>query len=301
MIVRTPSEIYWNALAALGVATQRVSESSYQSHLSAGAFGSRVRHDDDGAAHDDDTESLWNASCRLSSVVPGGVFPDSTNFRLRKAEAIFLQTQYGGLKPRGQDSLITHLISLAREKRLQNFEALEHLWDIPALPTATAAAADHSRRLSLFARGTTLQYHRMLIEKKKVVDTGAAEAFVAWFEYAQDDLARWDVDAFLALIQQWNAAPRSRDREFIKEWIARAVAAKSGQQSLDDAAARTIIGRREDYVRPGKQRLRGGLQLDSWNPLSSYPDDVFFQLEYRHRVGRTFAQDIAEGLDRGAA
>lgn len=300
-IVRTPSEIYWNALAALGIATQRLSESSYQNRLSAGALGPKVWRDDDDAAHAGDAESLWSRSLRLTYVMPDGAFPDSTDFRLRKAEAVFLQSQYAGLKPGGHDSLITHMISLAREHRLQGLEGLEHLWDIPALPKETALAVGHARRLSLFARGTTLQYHRMLIEKKGATDTGAAEAFVSWWDYAKDDLDTWDVDAFLVVIQRWNAAPRPRDREFMKDWIARAVAAKSGQQALDDVAARTIIARREDYVRPGKQRLRGGLQLDSWSPLSSYPDDVFFQLEYRHRVGRTFAQDIAEGLDRGAA
>lgn len=105
-IVRLPSEIYWNALAELGIANQRLPESSYQNRLAAGAFGSQVWRDDDAAAHADDAESMWISSLRLSHVMPGGVFPDSTTFRLRKAEAAFLQSRYAGLKPGGRDSLI---------------------------------------------------------------------------------------------------------------------------------------------------------------------------------------------------
>ena len=46
-LVRPPSEIYWNALAALGLATQRVSEASYQRRLSGGGFRPEVLQDDD--------------------------------------------------------------------------------------------------------------------------------------------------------------------------------------------------------------------------------------------------------------
>ena len=46
-IVRPPSEIYWNALAMLGLATQHVSEASYQRRLSAGAFRLEALQDDE--------------------------------------------------------------------------------------------------------------------------------------------------------------------------------------------------------------------------------------------------------------
>jgi hypothetical protein len=62
-----------------------------------------------------------------------------------------------------------------------------------------------------------------------------------------------------------------------------------------------LIEQREDYVRPGKQRLRVKYQLDAWRPLAHYRSDIHFQLEYRHGVGQVFAQDIAEGLLKGVA
>lgn len=301
-IVRPPSEIYWNAIAALGLATQRVSEATYQRRLSAGAFRAQVLRDDDEAAHPEDTESLWDPSLRLSYVLPGGVFPNSTTFRLRKAEATLLQSRYASLKPGGQDSLITQLVLLARRQGLSSLEGIDYLWDIPVLPHETAFAVHHARLLSLFARGATLQYHRMLIEKKNETDPGAAEAFVAWWDAARDDLSKWDIDAFFALIQKWDADRRPvHDREFLKGWIARCVGARSGPVALDDSSARAIIGQREDRVRLGKQRLRVKYQLDSWRMLPAYRPDDLYQLRYRHSVGRQFAQDIADGLERGTA
>jgi hypothetical protein len=296
-IVRTPSEIYWNALGTLGISTQLLSESSYQRKLSGGAFGARRLKDDDGVAHDEESESLWNGSTPLSNVVADGEFPSGTDFRLRKLEARFLRAQYADVKPAGRESLLTHLITLATERGADDLVEIKHLWDIPALPGQTAAEADHARRLSLFARGTTLQYHRMLIEKKKLTDSGAGEAFVSWWAHAREDLATWDTDAFFGLIKRWGADRRPKqDREFIGGWIARCVVAKSASQALDDVDARRIIAAREANVRRGKERLRVKYQLDSWRMPASYPVNVFHQLGYRHNVGRQFAEDIAKGL-----
>ena len=141
----------------------------------------------------------------------------------------------------------------------------------------------------------------MLIEKRRDTDPGAAAAFVAWWEQARDDLARWNLDDFFALLRSWQANRRPvQDREFLSGWLSRCIAAKSAKDALHDVDARRIVAKREDHVRPGKQRLRVKYQLDSWRLVSAYPKDVFYQLEYRHSVGRQFAQDIADGLEKGA-
>lgn len=300
-IVRPPSEIYWNALSALGIATERISESTYQRRLSAGEYRSKGWRDDDKAAHAEDAESLWNPSLRLSHVMPGGVCAEATDLRLRKSEALFLQKRYAELKPGGHDTLITHLVSLVRATQVHDIEAIEYPWEVPALPPETAEALRHARLLSLFARGVTLQYHRMLIEKRRDADPGAAEAFNAWWDCAQGDLANWKLDDFFALLRKWEANRRPvQDREFLERWIQRCVSSKSGKQALEDPIARAVVSRREDQMRPGKQRLRVKHQLDSWRLVAAYPVDEFYQLLYRHPVGRQFAQDIADGLERGA-
>ena len=301
-IVRPPSEIYWNALAVLGLATQRVSEASYQRRLSAGAFRLEVLQDDDKVAYPDDAESLWDTSLRLSHVLPDGVFPSKNSLRLRTSEARLLRERYGAVKPGGRESLISHLVSLADRRRLDDFDAITNVWDVPDLPVETQVTVDHGRKLSLFAKGTTLQYHRMLIEKKGAEDPGAADAFAAWWEAAQGELASWDIDDFFAHIRRWDANRRPvQDSEFLREWIRRCTAATSGPAALNDETARAIIRRREDRVRPGKQRFKVKYQFDSWRMLPRYRPEDLYQLRYRHPQGLQFAEDIADGLLRGTA
>jgi hypothetical protein len=194
------------------------------------------------------------------------------------------------------------MVSLATRSGVRSFEGIDQLWEIPDLPEETAAVVEHARLLSLFAKGTTLQYYRMLIDKKDEEDAGAAEAFEAWWTKARDDLGRWNIEAFFALIQSWGADRRPLfDREFIKGWVTRCVAGRSGQKVLDDPETRRIIGVREDRVRPGKQRLRMAHYLQTWQQPSFSRHDDIYQLGYRHQVGRRFAQDIADGIGWGAA
>ena len=230
-----------------------------------------------------------------------GRFPSKNSLRLRRTEAQLLQARYGALKPGGRDGLISHLVSLAQRQTLTELAGVDNVWDVPALPPEKERAVDHARRLSLFARGTTLQYHWMLIEKKGEDDTGAAEAFSAWWDAACADLAGWNLDDFFAHLQRWGANRRPvHDREFLSAWIARCAGAASGTAALHDRAARAIVQQREDRVRPGKQRLRVAYQLDAWQ-LPTYRADDYYQLSYRHPVGRQFAEDIADGLLRQAA
>jgi hypothetical protein len=306
-ILRPPSEIYWGALAVLGFATQRVSLATYQRRLSEGAFKTQaLRDDDDKAIHPDEGESLWDPSLRLAYLLRGdehqdGVFPSSTTLRLRKLEAGLLKERYAALSSDGHRPLITHMVNLAQGQTLSGLDEIRWPWDIPALPEHTADVVQHARRLSMFARGTTLQYYRLLIEKKGVDDAGAGDAFAAWWDEAHDDLGEWDLEAFFRLIAAWGANRRPHDRAFLGSWITRCVAADSGKRALDDPEARRIIAGREAQVRHGKERLRVKYQLDSWGqPPSGYHAGVLYQLDYRHSVGRQFAQDIVDGLSRGA-
>jgi hypothetical protein len=307
-VLRPPSEIYWSALSVLGFATQRISLATYQRRLSAGAFRTQVTRDDDKAIHADEAESLWDPSLRLSYLLRGnahedGIFPTSTTLGLRKPEAALLGQRYAALLPNGHQPLITHMVNLAEDQALSGLKEIRWPWDIPDLPEHTADAVQHARRLSMFARGTTLQYYRLLVEKKGAEDGGAGEAFAAWWDEAHEDLRKWDVEAFFRLIEAWEANRRPlHDRTFLGNWIARCIAAGSGKQALDDPEARRIIAGREAHVRRGKERLRVKYQLDSWEqPPGGYRPGVLYQLDYRHSVGRQFAQDIVDGLSRGAS
>lgn len=296
-IVRPPSNIYWNALAELGIATQAISESSYQERLSQGAIGPRVLRDDDNAAHPDDNESLWDPTFRVSRVLSDGVFQSSTRFRLWKNEAVQLKARYDNIRPDNHDSMLTHLVRLGERHGLESLDAIERVWDAPNVPAELSNLVDHARRLSLFGRGVTLQYHRMLIEKRQEKDPGARDAFVAWFDVARDELKGWNLEEFFTLIRRFGAERRAlHDREFFGGWTQRCVAASSAVQALDDPISRGIVTRREADARPGKRRLLGGRNLQSFGVPKSYPLDDYYLMNYRHGIGRQFARDIVEGL-----
>lgn len=302
-IVRPPSEIYWSALAVLGFAAQRTSLTTYHRRLSEGEFRLRTVRDDDNAIHPEDVDSLWDPTLRLSFVLPvDGLFPANTTLRLRKSEAAVLRDRYGALSTNSHQTLITHMVTVAGNQGVTVLDEFGLPWDIPALPEHTANVVEHARRLSLFARGATLQYYRMLIEKKGTQDAGSNTAFSAWWEAAHEDLRTWDLDAFFTLVAEWGADKRPvHDRRFLKNWIARCVMAKSGDEALRDADARQIIAEREHQVRRGKERLRVKYQLDSWEPLKNYDPENLYQLTYRHSVGLQFAKDIVDGLARGVS
>jgi hypothetical protein len=299
-IVRPPSNIYWSALPDLRIATQRIAEASYQERLSGDRVGRHVLRDDDDAAHPEEGESLWDPSFRLAHVLPGGVFPARTSFRLWKTEAVQLRERYAQLRPEGRDTMLSHLVELGEMHGPEYLDPIEHAWDVPHVPAALAPIVDHARRLSLFARGVTLHYHGLLIEKRNGDLGDVSSAFRAWWRFARDELREWDLTAFFTLIRGWGAERRSlRDREFIEGWIERCMSASSAQQVLDDPEAQKSVCQREASARPEKRRLRGGHHLDSWKAPSSYQTDDYYLLSYRHPTGRQFARDIADGLLRG--
>jgi hypothetical protein len=298
-LIRVPSAIYWSALGALGISTQRLSEATYQRRLSEGAYGMRVYKDDDDAAHNLDTESLWDPGLRLGYIMPDGKFPGTTSFLLRKAEAASLKSRYAALLPDGQENLVSCMVSLGRQHGRSGLADMQYPWDIPAQPVMTTVLED-ARRLSLLARGATLQYYWMLLDKRKEADPGVEDAFVDWWDQAKEDLASWDLQSFFTLLARWGVGRGSKDREFITSWIERCLPAATGRAALGDREAQRIVGRREDHVRPGKQRLRIKHQLEAWRLPDGFAASIY-QMDYRHRVGRQIAADIVEGLERGAA
>ena len=299
-LIRVPSNIYWSALGALGISTRRISESLYQRQLSEGNFGVLGLKDDDDVVHDAEVESLWTQQLKLTNVIREGAFPDSTNFRLRRAEADFLESSYRALTPDGNENLVTRMVALGREHGANSLEDIHYPWEIPHRENAIAKIVEHARYLSLLARGTTLQYYRMLIERRGESDHGVGDAFVSWWDQAMDELGSWDTAAFFGLVTRWGAGRGTKDKEFISTWLQRCTASTTGQAALADVQARSIIARREDYVRPGKQRLRVKHQLETWKLPDNLGSDVY-QMDYRHRVGRQIAMDIVEGLTAESA
>lgn len=298
-LLRPPSSIYWHALITLGCAKRKLSEASYQQMLVEGRFGNRTVRDDDGVTHDDEPESMWDPALPLSHLMPEGKFASSTTFHLRPNEAAYLRTAYSRLRYKDAPNLVTHGIDLHMDRPGTAVEQIENLWDLPGLPSEVSRIAQHARCLSLFARGTTLQYQRMLIEKKKLEDAGTDVAFREWWDKSAQDLHYWDVDAFIDEVVRLGGTVRPNDRGFLTGWMAQSRSAPSAAALLDATSARQLIKVREHSVRLAKRRLDGGHYLKIWEPSTPRPAQLYY-FSYRHRVGRQIAHDIASGLRRNS-
>jgi hypothetical protein len=298
-VIRPPSAVYWNALADLGIATRRVSESSYQAQLSNGGNGERGVRDDDDAVHADHEAQFWDPTFPTKHVLPPeGTFPTNTTLQLRRSEARQLQQRHAKLLPSGGESLIAHLVAHGERQGAKIVAELPFPWSAPDLPDPLSSIVMHARCLSLFARGTVLQYHRMLIERRAVPDPGVLDAFERWRNLALAPLRNWNLDAFLSVAIQLRGL-RGGDTKFITEWHERVLSTPSGKALLNDNRARGLIEWREHAMRRGKARLQSKYHLELWTPPVNYLNDSGYQLFYRHRTGHQFAKDILEGLTRG--
>ena len=299
-VIRTPAAVYWSALGALEIATRRISEGSYQRQLSDGLFASHILKDDDAAAHDQEVESLWAPLLKLSHVMSDGKFPDTTSFKLRKAEASFLESRYAAIRPDGNENLVTRMVLLGRQHGSDFIGAIKYAWNMPGCSPSVTNVLRHAERLSLLARGMTLQYYRMIIEKRRERDPGVRDAFIGWWGEAKRTLIEWDLEGFFRLMAQWEAGRGGKDRDFITRWMTRCQSCRTAEALLADSEAQAIVKQREDYVRPGKQRLRSEHHLKSWRLPNGYSTGLY-QMDYRHGVGHQIAMDIVDGLEGGSA
>lgn len=294
-IVRPPSNVYWNALADLGIATQRVAEATYQERLTRGLVGPRLLRDDDERAHPDESESLWDPDFPTGRLVSDtGSFPSNASFQLTRREAKQLWDRYARVRAAEGGSLLAHLVSWG-QRRGNALTEVTFPWDTPEQPAGLRAIVDHARRLSLFARGAVLQYHRLLVERRGDDDPGISEAFEAWWQHSRAVLRDWKTEELFAFALKERAL-RQGDRQFIEQWRACVVNARSSRVLLESSEARGLIASREYQKRRSKARLRSAHHLKIWGLPESYQPEDLYQLTYRHGTGHQFAKDIVGGL-----
>lgn len=293
-IRRPPSNVYWTALAQLGIATQRLSESAYLARLAKGSAEDEQHRDDDKVLHESDAVSFWDQRFATHDVIgASGDFPAGTSLNLTYVEAAQLRDRYALLRPDGGESLSTHLVTTLNNQPPGT--SYQYPWDVPSQSAELQRVTTHARLLSTFARGAELQYDALLFEARPTIpDPGSREAFIAWHHSLRDDLAAWNLEDFAALPCVQNA-PRRGDLIFITNWR-NAVVAKNARAAYGDRVARDLIRSRERAVRTVKARLNSPFHLASWQAPDSYKPEQLYALRYRHDVGLRFAADITAGL-----
>ena len=181
---------------------------------------------------------------------------------------------------------------------------VQHPWDYSFKGFEREIA--HARCLSLFARGTYLQYWQQCLDAQVGTDIGQpdasiVQAFNAWWPIGKPELSSWGLEEFFCLMANWEPV-KPEDKTFIRRWLERMTSADSADALLGDPEARELIRRHEEKKRPGKRRLCGGPYLDAW----TIPTDKIersgvtgnYELTFRAWHASRIADDIVKGLGR---
>lgn len=162
---------------------------------------------------------------------------------------------------------------------------------------------DHARCFSAMIHGAQLLYNTMLAEQYESAGFDrlppSAEAyrdrFARWAQTVDGAVgpADWDVDALLARVGTIRGRPlHPRTTQFAREWTETVRSARDGM-SVDDAAARAIIHRRERQTKGAQARLNNPRRLQTWGGASA-ARALTFRWPNVHRL----ASDIHDGLRR---
>lgn len=292
-IKQLPSAVYWSALRSLRLFVGDTSEAGYQASFDEIRQARRGYTDDDKVAHVAGSVEYWDSRLPHATFLDGkGKVRPETNFRLTRAEASDLAGRYREHFP---DSLTTFLL----DRKLRD---TPYPWECGAVPAALRPYVDHAQCLSLFARGTTLQYYQLVIEARERAGLSApgdivGRVFNLWWGDAWRLLASWTPTQMATLpgVLSGLRGGRYPDLRFMQEWLARLKAASSAEALLGDAEARCCIRDRELAVKPLKARLRHRKHLEQWR-VEKIPE-LTYQLDFRHPFGSRFVADMLDGLD----
>jgi hypothetical protein len=292
-VQRLPSSVYWFGLTTLGIALHHQPESSYLRDLARRPSRSRYA-DDDGITHEGEHEGFWDSEAPSDGILQeDGAFAKGLSLRLTRREATYLRNCFLVGNDGHDSSLLGHLL---REGTYGiSYDAP---WSIPELPAVLGNVVQHAKLLSLLARGAQLQYEALLFEARRLPDSGTGDAFATWWHEATPVLALWNLDEFAKLPFLRHATMRG-DVHFLRTWRAAVIGKRSAASAYGDRDARALLRARESAIRGVKARLNSTYHLDQWQPPASYDPRRLHALSYRHGIGTTVLNDIADGLNRG--
>lgn len=270
-VATLPSNIYWSALANLG-----------------------IREQPPGGG------TTWNVS-----VDPPPGFPKAVDdgFDLSAEEAKWLQERVLTTKP---TSYLAHILRSGLDT---DITSIVWPWDHPALDSASnelQVLVEHARLFSLAMEGASLLYNLLLAEKYDALvgpdDQWApyyAERLETWAAEVDNDataLAGWDLDNF------WRSAEAERNapipngtRLFVQAWIDEVTAGRAAN-AAESEPLRTMIAKREHQNKGEQSRLRKDNLIKQWSGASGAN-----RLAYRWPTVQTLVTDIREGLAHAAS
>ena len=312
---RYPSTVYWGALRLLGIFVQPDwSQAYYHDQLKNYFACLRGMKDDDGEIHivgdnihhwdSKFAELYYHGDC--IKLDENGEFPEDTGLALTYDEASYITLKFQQLADRiGRPSLMSHLLN---NKVAKEFN---YPWDIECPPESLKKYIHHAERLSILAKGATLIYYQMLIEKKRdrgmvTVDHEFSDPFSLWWACGREAVCSWDMDDYFQIASGMKAV-RGKDREFFRGWQRLLSDNRNASEFLSSEEVRRRIREREREKRPAKSRLRHPKYLKQWRfsggiDSKAYTDTemVKFSLDFRSDIAGRLVSEIVRGLNTGS-
>lgn len=281
---RYPSNIYWGGMRDLGLYLHDESDGDYIERLDQWHESRRGLLNDDRKRIRDETVGLnWDPRIPRLPLEP---FPRRLRFKLKRAEADYLRNR---ILERHPESLLAYCLShVATSPRVWP-------WNCGA-SGKLAVIVTHARALSAFARGATLLYFHMLLEKRGQKDELPAieTALSRWYRLGAGALRRWRIEAFpidLRSDERW-----ATDEKFLRGWRARCLEAGSARRLLRDDAARSLVVERDSARK--RSRFRDRQLLKSWDADAAFREARRkhpYRFSYRHAIGQRIVSDILAG------
>ena len=287
---RLPSNIYWRGLHVWGIRQFAGSQDQYHRSLDRYYItkGQMLRSDDKDVVSGF-CDPNWHSGIPAR---PDG-FPWEASFELRQVDAEYLRTRITEGR-NASSSLLAHLVRQKSAPSSQPF-----VWESEfygGFPADIRICIDHARLFSESIHGAALLYNLMLAEQSNQDETVASykEQIDGWAEMIKarrSALTSWDQDAFWDLLDKSEARVPKRTRQFVSQWLRRALSMTDARQIADDSELRDLIHNRERMLKRGQARLDNPRALELWSGAAGTG-----RLDFRWGVSRTILTDIVEGL-----
>lgn len=284
---RLPSNIYWNGLGVLGIRLFRGSQDQYHRSLSRHyAHLAEFRRQRGEESLDLRTNSNWHPG--LPSAPAG--FPNDVDLSLTYQEAAYLreriQTQApntlfafwaGNYTPPPQSPFPWHLAD-------ENY------------PSHLREQLNHAQNFSENIHGAALLYNLLLSEQTNRADwvdiyRAALQEWIENMLFRMQTLAHWDLEQFWRTVYKANPRVPRLTRAFVDEWLEIAINPAKLSNIPDDSFARSLIRKRERFLKRAQARLENRRALDLWNGSAGAA-----QLDFRWRITQRHLQDLHDGL-----
>lgn len=290
---RLPSEAYWGGLGNWGLRRLDLSLAEYSQRA---AVLGRLNPDRD----DDGNATARSTSMWTSMPDPPDDFLDAEiDFDLRRGEAQLLADHIRQRRPQSLLAALCNAPELAADAELP--------WNLPVarLPGHLAQALHHARCFSELTIGPQHVYNVLLARKARTEfgwDTADLEdrqidqlgSWAGLIADRHDELRAWvdDLPGFWAFLTAFDTVSE-RTQQFVKTMVTAAVVNPAGL--VEDAAVQAAVRDREILLKTKRARLGHPSALENWNQ-----EPFGGQLNYRWPVTRSFLEDIATAMKRGA-